>query len=182
MEITSNYQIAVANLAIALSEDTVSTEQREEIAKAVGNDIDRLIDVTNAYIVNANAKMYAGKLTAAKAKSYIKAEYKAIGFGNVLDYKYLEKPFEVFYDRKAFAAASAAEQLKKVKEVYERNQTCPNERIKCGVDSYALRLLYNFGLITEDIGFAKEIMETINGYSTEQKELAILPPAIITEL
>ena len=58
MEITSAYEIAVANLAVALSEDAVSTEQRAEIATAVGGDVDRLIDVVNIFIVHNNSKMY----------------------------------------------------------------------------------------------------------------------------
>lgn len=182
MEITSTYEIAVANLAIALSEDAVSTEQRKEIAAAVGGDIDRLIDVVNAFIVHNNAMMYEGKVAANKAKLTVKAEYNAIGFNKVLAYDYLEKPIEVFYDRDAFSKSAPADKVARIKEVFEHNISCPNDRIKVGVDSYVLRLLYHFGLIAEDLEFTKKLMATINGYSVESKEAAILPPAIVTEL
>lgn len=182
MEITSAYEIAVANLAVALSEDAVSTEQRAEIATAVGGDVDRLIDVVNIFIVHNNSKMYEGKITAAKAKSTVKAEYNAIGLGEVMKYYFLEKPIEVFYDRDTFSKSAPTEKVERIKEIFKRNLSCPNDRIRVGVDSYALRLLYHFGLIAEDLEFTKKLMIQINSYSTDHKEAAILPPAIVTEL
>lgn len=182
MEITTDYEIASANLAIALADDAVSTEQREEIAAAVGDNLDRLIEVVNTFIVSYNAKMYAGQITAATAKKTVKAEYKAIGFGKVLEYKWLENVIELFYDKEAFASETHAERLARIKEIYESNRACVNERIRIGVDAYVLRLLNGFGLVTEDLEFTKKVMAVINGYTVEQRESAILPPAIVTEL
>lgn len=47
MEIASKYEIAAANLAIALQTDTVSVEQRSELRAAIGSSIDKLVDALN---------------------------------------------------------------------------------------------------------------------------------------
>ena len=50
MEIASKYEIAAANLAIALQTDTVSVEQRSELRAAIGSSIDKLISDTGTGI------------------------------------------------------------------------------------------------------------------------------------
>ena len=57
MEIASNYEIAAANLAIALQTDTVSAEQRSELHAAIGSSIDKLVDALNMVIVCYNKRM-----------------------------------------------------------------------------------------------------------------------------
>lgn len=182
MEIASNFEIAVANLAIALNDDAVSTEQRTEIAVAVGNDLDKMMEVVNAFVVANNAKMYEKKIDSAKAQKTIKAEYKAIGFEKIVEYRYLERLIALFYDRADFTAMAPARQVEAVREMFEQNRDCSEERVKVGIDSYALRILYNFGLVAEDIEFTKQLMRTINAYNAEQRDKALIPPAIVTEL
>lgn len=79
MEIASKYEIAAANLAIALQTDTVSVEQRSELRAAIGNSIDKLVDALNMIIVCYNKRMYAGEIAPEKAAKCVKAEYAAIG-------------------------------------------------------------------------------------------------------
>ena len=56
MEIASNFEIAAANLAIALQTDTVSAEQRSGLRTAIGGDIDKLVDALNMIIVCYNKR------------------------------------------------------------------------------------------------------------------------------
>ena len=77
MEIASKYEIAAANLAIALQTDTVSVEQRSELRAAIGNSIDKLVDALNMIIVCYNKRMYAGEIAPEKAAKCVKAEYAA---------------------------------------------------------------------------------------------------------
>ena len=79
MEIASKYEIAAANLAIALQTDTVSVEQRSELRAAIGSSIDKLVDALNMIIVCYNKRMYAGEIAPEKAAKCVKAEYAAIG-------------------------------------------------------------------------------------------------------
>ena len=69
MEIASKYEIAAANLAIALQTDTVSVEQRSELRAAIGNSIDKLVDALNMIIVCYNKRMYAGEIAPEKPQS-----------------------------------------------------------------------------------------------------------------
>lgn len=89
MEIASNFEIAAANLAIALQTDTVSAEQRSELRTAIGGDIDKLIDALNMIIVCYNKRMYADEITPEKAARCVKAEYAAVGLSNVIAYDFL---------------------------------------------------------------------------------------------
>ena len=86
MEIASKYEIAAANLAIALQTDTVSVEQRSELRAAIGSSIDKLVDALNMIIVCYNKRMYAGEIAPEKAAKCVKAEYTAIGLSNVVAY------------------------------------------------------------------------------------------------
>ena len=52
MEIASKYEIAAANLALALQTDTVSAEQRIALREAVGKQMDMLVDTLNMLIVS----------------------------------------------------------------------------------------------------------------------------------
>ncbi len=68
MEIASKYEIAAANLAIALQTDTVSVEQRSELRAAIGSSIDKLVDALNMIIVCYNKRMYAGEIAPEKSR------------------------------------------------------------------------------------------------------------------
>lgn len=182
MEIVNTYDIASANLAIALETDSVSTEQREAVRTAVGEDIDLMMDALNAVIVSYNAKVYTGKISNEKAEKFVKAEYKAIGFTDMLDYKYLNAPISLFYSRGEFVSIGASEQVGRIKEMWQANQDCPVARVQDAVAIYTLRLLSHLGLITTDLEFTRTVMGVINDLDEARKTAAILPPAIVTEL
>lgn len=182
MEIASNYDIAVANLIVAMENNEVSTEQRNAVVEVVGHDLDLMMGALNAIVVAYNAKMYSGAIAAKKAKLYVKSEYNTIGFGEILDYSYLEAAISLFYDRKALRVGQPEDQLKAVKDIYAKNADCPNKRVKDAIASYCLRLLSHFNLVTQDMELTKRIMADINSMSEEDKNAAILPPAIVTEM
>lgn len=100
MEIASKYEIAAANLAIALQTDTVSVEQRSELRAAIGGSIDKLVDALNMIIVCYNKRMYAGEIAPEKAAKCVKAEYAAIGLSNVVAYDYFSAAVGAFFTRK----------------------------------------------------------------------------------
>mgnify|MGYP006912778004 CR=1 FL=1 len=97
MEIASKYEIAAANLAIALQTDTVSVEQRSELRAAIGSSIDKLVDALNMIIVCYNKRMYAGEIAPEKAAKCVKAEYAAIGLSNVVAYDYFSAAVGAFF-------------------------------------------------------------------------------------
>ena len=109
MEIASKYEIAAANLAIALQTDTVSVEQRSELRAAIGGSIDKLVDALNMIIVCYNKRMYAGEIAPEKAAKCVKAEYAAIGLSNVAAYDYFSAAVGAFFTRKTLMALSTDE-------------------------------------------------------------------------
>ena len=121
MEIASKYEIAAANLAIALQTDTVSVEQRSELRAAIGSSIDKLVDALNMIIVCYNKRMYAGEIAPEKAAKCVKAEYAAIGLSNVVAYDYFSAAVGAFFTRKTLMALSTDEKLAWVKTIFEQN-------------------------------------------------------------
>ena len=124
MEIASKYEIAAANLAIALQTDTVSVEQRSELRAAIGSSIDKLVDALNMIIVCYNKRMYAGEIAPEKAAKCVKAEYAAIGLSNVVAYDYFSAAVGAFFTRKTLMALSTDEKLAWVKTIFEQNERC----------------------------------------------------------
>lgn len=182
MEICNAYEIAAANLALALERDVVSAEERQAVKEAVGESLDLTMDVLNMLIVSGNAKLCTGKLTAEKAKKLTKAEYKAMGLDAVLQYEQVEPAINLFFERAAFAATDAAAQTGSIAEIYNAGKSCPVERVRDALCIYCLRLLSHFGLVTYDMAFTREVLSDINGMDENRRAEAILPPAIISEL
>ena len=110
MEIASKYEIAAANLAIAL--------QRSELRAAIGSSIDKLVDALNMIIVCYNKRMYAGEIAPEKAAKCVKAEYAAIGLSNVVAYDYFSAAVGAFFTRKTLMALSTDEKLAWVKTIF----------------------------------------------------------------
>lgn len=179
MQIVSDYAIASANLAMALSDNTVSVEHRTAVSEAVGTDLDNMIDAVNTIISAYNQMVHTGKCKPPKAAFAIKAEYRAMGFNSLLDYSFLEGVVNLFFDRETFPNPDT---LNRIKGIFQKNGECPVIRIKAGVDSYCLRLLTNAGLVTQDLPFTKHLLQRINAYSREMLDSAILPAIIVTEL
>lgn len=182
MEIVNEYEIASANLALALQNDAVSTEHREAIRTAVDGDLDKMMDAMNTVIVAMNAKVYGGTMTPERAKKTVAAEFKAMGFEWIVEYKYLQNAVNLFYDRAEVLKEPGEKQVERIRAMWDQNQNCPVERVRDGVSTYSLRLLSHLGIVTVDLDFTKSVMDEINGYDEGRKEKAILPPAIVTEL
>lgn len=182
MEIASNFEIAAANLAIALQTDTVSTEQRSELRTAIGGDIDKLVDALNMIIVCYNKRMYADEITPEKAARCVKAEYAAIGFSNVIAYDFFAAAIDLFFARKSLTALSTDEKIARVKEIFEQNERCGCERVKDALFIYCLRLLSHMGVVTADLSFTNCVMREINAITEDRKNAATMPQALITEL
>lgn len=182
MEIASNYEIAAANLAIALQTDTVSSEQRTQLQEAVGSDLDKLVDCLNMIIVCYNRRMYDSEISPDRAAKSVKAEYNAIGFGRVLSYDFFMAAVDLFFARKAMSALDAQEKIARVKEIFSQNGRCQCQRVKDALDIYCLRLLSHMGIVTADLAFTRDVMQEINAITEERKGAAIMPQALITEL
>lgn len=182
MEIASKYEIAAANLAIALQTDTVSAEQRSELRAAIGGSIDKLVDALNMIIVCYNRKMYGGEITPEKAARCVKAEYAAIGLSEVLAYDYFSSAVELFFARKSLMALSTDEKLAQVKAIFDRNERCGCGRVKDALFIYCLRLLSHMGIVTADLSFTNLVMREINAITEERKSTAAMPQALVTEL
>lgn len=179
MEIVNFYEIAAANFVIALNNNEVSTQERENIRKAIGNDVEKMIDTLNLLIVGYSEKVFSKGFPRQKAALAIKAEYKAIGLDEILSYSSFEKIIAIFFEKKEFPGKGS---LDRIKEIYKNNRGCKNERVKTGVDCYCLRLLSHGGLVTSDLTFTKALMETINAYTRQQIEQSIMPSILVTEL
>lgn len=182
MEIASKYEIAAANLAIALQTDTVSVEQRGELRAAIGNSIDKLVDALNMIIVCYNKRMYAGEIAPEKAAKCVKAEYAAIGLSNVVAYDYFSATVGAFFTRKTLMALSTDEKLAWVKTIFEQNERCGCQRVKDALFIYCLRLLSHMGIVTADLSFTNLVMREINAITEDRKNAAIMPQALVTEL
>lgn len=182
LEIASMYEIASANLAIALQTDTVSSEQRLELQTAIGNDIDKLIDCLNMIIVCYNRRMYSGEIAADKAAKSVKAEYAAIGLSKVVSYDFFAPAVELFFDRKSMTTLSAIEKLDRIKEISAQNERCSCQRVRDALHIYCLRLMSHMGIVTVDLAFTRDVMQEINAITEERKNVAIMPQALITEL
>lgn len=182
MEIASIYEIASANLAIALQTDTVSSEQRLELQTAIGNDIDKLIDCLNMIIVSYNRRMYSGEIAADKAAKSVKAEYAAIGLSKVVSYDYFAPAVELFFDRKSMTTLSSIERIERIKEISAQNERCSCQRVRDALHIYCLRLMSHMGIVTVDLAFTRDVMQEINAITEERKAAAIMPQALITEL
>ena len=165
MEIASKYEIAAANLAIALQTDTVSVEQRSELRAAIGSSIDKLVDALNMIIVCYNKRMYAGEIAPEKAAKCVKAEYAG-----------------AFFTRKTLMALSTDEKLAWVKTIFEQNERCGCQRVKDALFIYCLRLLSHMGIVTADLSFTNLVMREINAITEDRKNAAIMPQALVTEL
>ena len=183
MAIVTDYEIASANLFVALSRDSVSTEQREQIAAAVGDDLDLMIQTFNAIIVSYNKKAYDGTITFDKAEKFVKAEYKAIGFDKILSYTYFDRVVHLFYtlkrERDHFDFDNV---LTIVREMVNRNDKCPVQPVKDSIYVFALRIMSAFDLVGKDLEFTEALMKKINEMSEERKETAAFPHAILTEI
>jgi len=182
MNIASKFDIAALNLFVAASEGTVSTEHRMEIFESVAGDLDLMVEALNALIVGHNARVYSGTLSAEKAFKSIKAEYKAIGFGEIVPFDCMEGPLEMLYYRKSSDEIDMDHMFEIIQKMFQKNETCPNERIKCGVYQLALRTITHYNLVAKDISFSRQVIDKVNSYTQEQKDSALLPPAIVTEL
>lgn len=182
MEIASKYEIAAANLAIALQTDTVSVEQRSELQSAVGDDLDKLVDCLNMIIVCYNRRMYDGEITPEKAAKSVKAEYTAIGLSKVLSYDYFAPAVRLFFERKGAAALGTPEKLARIKEIFAQNERCNCQRVRDALHIYCLRLMSHTGIVTVDLAFTRDVMQEINAITEERKGAAIMPQALITEL
>ena len=188
MEIASKYEIAAANLAIALQTDTVSVEQRSELraacgcTAAIGGSIDKLVDALNMIIVCYNKRMYAGEIAPEKAAKCVKAEYAAIGLSNVVSYDYFSAAVGAFFTRKTLMALSTDEKLAWVKTIFEQNERCGCQRVKDALFIYCLRLLSHMGIVTADLSFTNLVMREINAITEDRKNAAIMPQALVTEL
>lgn len=182
MEIASKYEIAAANLAIALQTDTVSVEQRSELQTAVGGNLDKLVDCLNMIIVCYNRRMYDGEITPEKAAKSVKAEYTAIGLPKVLSYDYFAPAVGLFFERKGAAALETPEKLARIKEIFTQNERCNCQRVRDALHIYCLRLMSHMGIVTADLAFTRDVMQEINAITEERKGAAIMPQALITEL
>lgn len=182
LEIASKYEIAAANLAIALQTDTVSVEQRSELRAAIGSSIDKLVDALNMIIVCYNKRMYAGEIAPEKAAKCVKAEYAAIGLSNVVAYDYFSAAVGAFFTRKTLIALSTDEKLAWVKTIFEQNERCGCQRVKDALFIYCLRLLSHMGIVTADLSFTNLVMREINAITEDRKNAAIMPQALVTEL
>lgn len=89
MEIVSAYDIASANLAVALSDNVVSTEHRQAMTEAVGENLDNMIDALNTVVSAYNRMVYEGRYQAEKAPLAVKAEYREMGFNKIVNYRFL---------------------------------------------------------------------------------------------
>ena len=181
MEIASKYEIAAANLAIALQTDTVSVEQRSELRAVIGSS-DKLVDALNMIIVCYNKRMYAGEIAPEKAAKCVKAEYAAIGLSNVVAYDYFSAAVGAFFTRKTLMALSTDEKLAWVKTIFEQNERCGCQRVKDALFIYCLRLLSHMGIVTADLSFTNLVMREINAITEDRKNAAIMPQALVTEL
>ena len=179
MEIVSAYDIASANLAVALSDNVVSTEHRQAMTEAVGENLDNMIDALNTVVSAYNRMVYEGRYQAGKAPLAVKAEYREMGFNKILNYRFFDGVIKLFYDRENFPTQDS---LDRIKAIFEINTECPCARVKAGVDTYCLRLLSHAGLVTQDLDFTKELLARINSYDRSLMDEAILPSAIVTEL
>ena len=190
MEIASKYEIAAANLAIALQTDTVSVEQRSELRAAIGNSIDKLVDALNMIIVCYNKRMYAGEIAPEKAAKCVKAEYAAIGLSrcnlasvhSLVAYDYFSATVGAFFTRKTLMVLSTDEKLAWVKTIFEQNERCGCQRVKDALFIYCLRLLSHMGIVTADLSFTNLVMREINAITEDRKNAAIMPQALVTEL
>lgn len=182
MEIASNYEIAAANLAIALQTDTVSVEQRSELRAAIGSSIDKLVDALNMIIVCYNKRMYGGEITPEKAARCVKAEYAAIGLSDVVAYSHFAAAIEMFFARKSLMALTPDEKIARVKAIFDQNERCSCGRIKDAMSIYCLRLLSHMGVVTADLSFTNCVMREINAITENRKNAAIMPQALVTEL
>ena len=182
MDIVSNYEIAIANLVVAMKGGVVTAELREKLTEAIGDDIELEMDALNAVIVCNLSKAYEGEVTFDKAMKTVKAEYKSLGFNKLLSYEFLEKPITLFFQMKQLGEMKPDDGLNAIKEIYAKNKNCPVEPVKDAIDALVLRLLSHYGAVTEDISFTQEVMSTINGFTEERKNAAVLPSVLVTEM
>ncbi len=181
LEIASKYEIAAANLAIALQTDTVSVEQRSELRAAIGSSIDKLVDALNMIIVCYNKRMYAGEIAPEKAAKCVKAEYAAIGL-STWSHTIISPRRSARSCRKTLMALSTDEKLAWVKTIFEQNERCGCQRVKDALFIYCLRLLSHMGIVTADLSFTNLVMREINAITEDRKNAAIMPQALVTEL
>lgn len=182
MEIASKYEIAAANLALALQTDTVSAEQRIALREAVGNQIDMLVNTLNMLIVSYNRRMYCGEITPERAEKCVEAEYKAIGLSDVVSYTWFAAAVNTFFVRKAMLEMTPEKKIAQVKEIFSRNERCDCQCVKDAMNIYCLRLMSHMGIVTVDLAFTSAVMREINAITEDRKSSAIMPNALITEL
>lgn len=181
MEIASNYEIAIANLACALASDTVSEEHRVAI-KASATSVERIIGTLNLFIVSYSNKLLQNSISTEKAAKSVSAEYRACGLSELLNYSVFKPAVEMFFQNKAGSLTDIAAKIAAVSEISAAASECTEERVRDAMQIYVLRLLNNFGLVTYDIPLTRKIMESINTITEERKERAIMPPVLLSEL
>lgn len=181
MEIASEYELAMANLACALASDTVSDDQRSAIRRSAAG-VDRVVGALNLFIISYCRKLLANEISAEKASLSVSAEYRACGLSDTLEYAGFKPAVDMFFTHKAGALTEIDSRLKAVSSIFEAACSCSEQRVKDAMQIYCLRLLSNFGLVTYDIAFTRKIISAINTITEERKEKAILPPALLSEL
>lgn len=174
MNIATGYEIASADLAVALEREQVTDVHRQAVREAVGRDPQKAVEILNLLIVSYRRRALH------TAPDDVKAEYLSMGLDKITGYCSLEEQVRLFFHAMEGPVGREA-RLAEIRRLFDaaRQDTC--EPVRHGSQIFCLRLLTRGGLVTEDIDFTEKLMETIHAIP-DTAEAFLLPPIIASEV
>lgn len=174
-----DFDILMANYAIALFEGTVTGGMRSDILAAVERDYKLVMRVADVIFLFCRGKIDDEMWAAEESISYARSEYNAVGLSSIVQYKFLAPAAEIYIERERFAASTPAEKAQIVKSIYTGNANNSHDKLKRAMYIHCLKLVMRYRIYLQDVELTKALTQIIDGYSQEERESAILPQCIM---